>query len=102
MAQPYFVLSPRAVADLRAIEEYVTVESGAARAAAIHERIYHSLNMLAYWPNSGRLRRELEGQPRGFAVAPWYVFYEPLATLDGIHVLRVVDGRRDIQAISIR
>ena len=99
MAQSQFVLSPQAIADLQNLETYITEESGAARAEAVLARVYRSLKMLAYWPNAGRARPNLGKMLRSFPVPPWIVFYEPMPNLEGIHVLRVVDGRRDLDAV---
>jgi toxin ParE1/3/4 len=99
VTEPRFVLSPRALSDLQGLESYITDESGAQRAEAVIARIYRLLNMLAYWPKAGPIHKEIEGNPRTFAISPWIVFYEPSPELDGIHVLRVLDGRRDLGAI---
>ena len=99
MAEPGFVLSPAANADLDAIESYIATQSGAARARNVLERIFRSLIMLAHWPNVGRLHPEIEGTPRSFPVAPWIAFYEPSTELDGIYVLRILDGRRDLDTL---
>jgi toxin ParE1/3/4 len=99
MAQPRFVLSPQAVADLVTLESYIAEESGTIRAQAVLARIYRSLGMLAFWPSAGRISSDIEGEPHRFPVPPWIIFYEPTPERDGIHVLRVLDGRRDLGSI---
>lgn len=99
MAQPRFVLSPQAVADLAILESYIAEDSGTMRAQAVLARIYRSIGMLAFWPSAGRISWEIEGEPHRFAVPPWVIFYEPSPERDGIHVLRVLDGRRDLGSL---
>jgi toxin ParE1/3/4 len=99
MAQPRVILSPQAVADLDALETYISAESGTPRAQAVLARIYRSIGMLAYWPSAGLITKEVEGEPRRFPVPPWVIFYEMTPERDGIHVLRVLDGRRDLSAV---
>jgi hypothetical protein len=44
----------------------------------------------------GRIRRDLAGEPRSFTVWPWTVLHDPQIAGQGIFVLRILDGRRDI------
>ena len=41
----------------------------------------------------------LKGEPRVFGVRPWLIVYQPLSDGDGVHVIRILDNRRDIAAL---
>jgi plasmid stabilization system protein ParE len=91
-----YVLSLDADRDLDALLTYLATHSGADRAAAVFDRIDEILQLLAMTPTLGRVRRDLDGGPRSFAVMRWVVFYEPMESEDGIYVWRVIDGSRDL------
>jgi plasmid stabilization system protein ParE len=98
MAEPYYVLSPLAAADLHAIEDYIAERSGEARARLVMDRIHRSLANLSHWPRTGRIfgrSRDLHT----FSIPPWLVLYEALSGLERIRVLRVVDARRDLETL---
>ena len=99
MARPQIVLSREAERDLDALFDWITIDSGVDRASAILRRIEDTLELLAATPRIGRVRHDLDGQPRSFSVWPWVIFYEPLATGGGVSVWRIVDGRRDLPLI---
>ena len=50
--------------------------------------------MLARMPGLGRVRHDLLIQMRSFPVGRYIIFYQ--ATTDGIEVLRVLHGSRDV------
>ncbi|KAM3115152.1 type II toxin-antitoxin system RelE/ParE family toxin [Phormidesmis sp. 146-33] len=52
---------------------------------------------MADFPLMGKRYEELAPDLRGFVVDDYCVFYYPLP--DGIEVVRVIDGRRDIEAL---
>lgn len=54
---------------------------------------------LADHPQLGRLRPELPGQLRSWSVAPYVLFYQPLA--DAILIVRVLHGARDIDDLLL-
>jgi toxin ParE1/3/4 len=91
------LISPRAKEDLKSIEAYIAEHDGEARADKVIERIDKTIDALAFMPGIGSRRSYLEPEDRAFAVAPWTIFYRPLA--DGIRVLRIIDGRRDLAAL---
>src|SRR5258707_569403 len=99
MAEPRFLLSPEASADLSAIADYISEESGLGRAQDVVRRISRTLSTIAYSPNVGRRRPDLEGAPRLFPIWPWVIVYEPAQNLSGIQVLRIYDGRRDLGSL---
>ncbi|MEO6341234.1 MAG: type II toxin-antitoxin system RelE/ParE family toxin [Caulobacteraceae bacterium] len=90
------VLSRAAQQDLDALFDWIALDGGMDRAEAILRRIDETLFNLASSPGIGRLRRDLDGAPRSFAIWPWLILYEPTAINDGILVLRIIDGRRDL------
>lgn len=96
MAQSRIVLSLDAERDLDSLFDWIAEDSGVDRAEAILRRIDETLQLLAGMPRVGRIRSDLDGEPRTFAVWPWIIVYEPLSTGQGIVVWRVVDGRRDL------
>jgi plasmid stabilization system protein ParE len=99
MAQPQIIYSPEARADILALATYIARIDGEARAELIVNRIDETIQVLAYMPAMGRPRFYLARAARVFAVSPWLVVYTPLPDLDGILVVRVVDGRRDLPAV---
>jgi plasmid stabilization system protein ParE len=94
---PQIVLSADARADLRSIEEYITERSGRIRAEMVIGRIGETIRVLAFMPGMGRKRADLDNA-HAFPASPWLIIYRPLSDLDGIRIIRVIDGRRDLPA----
>jgi toxin ParE1/3/4 len=90
------VISRQAERDLDDLFDYIARDASVDRAEAILRRIGDTLANLAFTPMIGRVRPDLVGEPRSFAVWPWLILYEPLPERSGVLVLRVVDGRRDL------
>lgn len=92
-------LSPQAVADLDGIWYYVATESGSIETAnhlidSITERFF----LLSRHPHLGRSRDEDLGISfRSFPVGEYLIVYD----IEGgeVLILRVVHGRRDLQAL---
>lgn len=99
MARRRYTLSLDADRDLDSLFTYLATHSGVERAESAFERIDEVLELLAASPRLGRVRLELDGSPRSFAVLRWIVFYEPQEHNDGIYVWRIVDGSRDLQKL---
>ena len=93
------ILSRAARLDLDALFDWIALDSGMDRAEAILRRIDETLFTLASAPGIGRQRGDLDGAPRSFAIWPWLVLYEPTTAADGILVLRIIDGRRDLPVL---
>jgi plasmid stabilization system protein ParE len=91
--------SRRASEDLLEIKSFIASRDGEARANAVADRIMRTLARLAFMPNAGRVRPDLVGSPHTFLVQSWRIFYRPRAQLDGIVVIRIMDTRRDVDAI---
>lgn len=53
--------------------------------------------VLSVQPYLGRARDELAPDIRSLAVAPYIIFYRPLA--DGVEIARVLHGARDVDAL---
>jgi toxin ParE1/3/4 len=60
------------------------------------ERIEATFDMLAQMPLVGRARDDLAAKERSFPVRNYIIFYIPVP--DGIEVIRVMNGRQDIDA----
>ena len=80
-------------ADLDSIWRYIAADSVKA-ADRLIERIGAVFEMLVQNPLAGRERSELVVGLRSFAVANHVIFY--FAQPDGVEIVRVMSGRRDI------
>jgi toxin ParE1/3/4 len=87
---------PRALLDLAEIWSYVA-EDSVRNANAFASRIDKTFRLLARRPGIGRARAELYPDLRSFVVGTHVVFYLPLE--NGIDVIRVLHGARDIKAV---
>jgi plasmid stabilization system protein ParE len=99
MPELRIIVSAEARADLLALERYITEYDGPMRAELILNRIEGVIRTLAFMPGLGRPRPFLEGGTRAFPMAPWLIVYALLPIHDGIRVVRVLDGRRDLARI---
>ncbi len=61
------------------------------------ERVDEKFRLLTQMPEVGRNRFELASGLRSLAVGNYIVFYRPVS--DGIQVIRVLHGARDIPAL---
>ena len=87
---------PQAEADILEIWEYIAGDSISAAdqwVDALHEK----MSLWASQPLMGRARDELVPGVRSLTFGRYVVFFEPLQ--DGIDVVRVLHGSRDIDAI---
>jgi plasmid stabilization system protein ParE len=96
MARPRIAFTVDARRDLDLLHDLIADDAGEGRAEAILRRIHGTIETIAAMPGMGRVRYDLPGQPQSFAIFPWLVLYQPLPERDGITVLRVIDGRRDV------
>ena len=87
----------RAKADLLEIWKYVALDS-LERAERLIDELDEALNKLAEYPDVGRNRDELSKGLTSFPVGNYVVYYRKLSTLKGIEVVRVLHGRRDVEA----
>ena len=91
--------SPQAEIDIESIWQFIA-EDNLRAADALIDRIEQALDMLAQNPFAGRARSELASKLRSFPVGNYIIFYVPES--HGIGVVRVMNGRRDIDADDLR
>ncbi len=89
-------LSKRAEADLDDIWFYVAQDS-IRNADRLVSRIQKKCELLAASPGLGRHRDELRPSLQSFPFGRYVIFYRALS--DGIEVVRVLSGYRDIESI---
>ncbi len=93
---PRITRRPLAEADIIEIWDYIADDSLAAADRWV-DRLDEQLRLLAAQPMMGRARDELAPGVRSFPFGRYVVFYAPLD--DGIDVIRVLHGARDIDAV---
>jgi toxin ParE1/3/4 len=93
---PRVTRRPLAEADVLHIWDHIADDS---LTAADHwvDRLDEEFRLLASQPMMGRARDELASGVRSFPFGRYVIFYVPLD--DGIDVVRVLHGSRDIDAI---
>lgn len=89
-------ISDAAKNDLSDIWSYIAKNSAAA-ADRVTASLVEMFSTLAAFPAMGRLRDELGSALRSFVVGSYLIFYQPEE--DGIEVVRVLHGSRDIDSI---
>ena len=90
--------SPQAETDIASIWQFFA-NNNVRAADAILDRIEAAFDMLAQAPLAGRERNDLGANLRSFPVGGYIVFYTPVT--DGIEVVRVMSGRRDIRSDDV-
>ncbi len=85
--------SPAAIDDLLDIWLYIAQDNRAA-ADVLIDSIDNKCRILAEHPHMGRRRAELGSDLHSFAEGRYVVFYR--VRLDGIEIVRVLHGARDI------
>jgi len=96
---PRIVFLDEARDDLRSIEAYIAEHDGEMRAAAIRSRLDQAIRRLAFMPGIGGHRSYLKPKQRAFPMSPWTIYYEALPNGDGVSIIRIIDGRRDLPSI---
>jgi addiction module RelE/StbE family toxin len=90
--------SPRAVEDLREISDYVSADSPQA-ARRLVRQLRQATQRLSRFPLSGRIVPEFPETDRREVISGNYrIIYGP--TKDGVEILVVVHGMRDLKAMS--
>jgi len=87
---------PQALQDLAEIWTYIADDSPD-HADIFADLVDDKFQTLARQPSMGRVRTELGADLRSFAVGRYVIFYLPLK--NGIEIVRVLHGARDIEAI---
>ena len=90
-------LSVQARTDLSDSLRYVAQNSSIQNARRLRQQIQQRFPLLAVQPFGGRERPELGRELRSFPVSSFVIIYRP--TDYGIEIVRVVHGRRDIEAL---
>lgn len=90
------IKTPASLEDFDEIWDYIGADSEK-RAVAFIRKIEKVLALLAENPEMGRIRSDLEKNLRSFPVGNFVIFYEAIE--NGIEVLRVLHGARDIPDI---
>jgi len=90
------LITPLDREDLGDIWDYAA-ESGEERADRLLDLINEKCRRLAEYPELGRARHELLVNLRSFTVKNYVIFYQPAT--DGIEVLRVLHGARDVHRV---
>ncbi len=86
----------QAEADL--LEIWLFIAEDSIRAAdRLLDRFEETFHLIASQPRMGRSRAQLAPELRSFPVGDYLIFYEPLP--DGIQVIRVLSGYRDIDSL---
>ena len=93
---PQVTRRPLAETDILEIWDYIADDSLAAADRWV-DRLDEQFRMLAAQPMMGRAREELAPGVRSFPFGRYVVFYMQLN--DGIDVVRVLHGARDIDAV---
>jgi toxin ParE1/3/4 len=93
---PHLSVSREARADLVEIFLYIAQESLDA-ASRMHLRLEETLQTVAKQPRIGRARDELIPGIRSLASGNYVVYYREVK--DGVRVLRILHGGRDIQQL---
>lgn len=89
---------PAAEDDLVSIWRYIA-EDDIDAADRLLDRFDEAFTLLADNPRIGRPRPELMPNFRSFAVGRYMIFYRP--DDDGIEIIRVIHGARDIENMGI-
>jgi toxin ParE1/3/4 len=89
--------APEAAAELSDIWDYYALAAGPPVANAIVERIRDVCRILDEHPLAGRSREEIRPGLRCLVASPHVIFYRVRDST--AEILRIVDGRRDIDEI---
>lgn len=94
---PQIRFTPLATEDLQQVWVYIAEKAGNDTAHKFLLEIKKKCETVAAFPEMGSVRHELLLNLRSFPFKKYIIFYLPLA--DGIEVLRIVHGARDIHQI---
>lgn len=89
-------IRPGARADLLEIWIHIA-EDSVAHADAFADRLDEAIGMLGRMPKAGRQRDELAAGMRAFPCGNYIIFYRE--ERDGVEVVRVLHGARDLRSI---
>lgn len=91
-----YSLAPQAVQDLDEIHDFIAADNinAALRFVDLLEEKFQTISQS---PEMGRRREELAPMLRSFPAGNYVIFYRPAE--EGIQVIRVLHGARDVEAI---
>src|SRR5438128_10523625 len=95
--EPRILWSPEALDDLDRLWDYYARVAGPATADKIAREIAKVVTTIDDFPLAGRMRDEIRPGLRSLTVAPQIVFYR--LNNDRPEIVRVLDGRQDIEEI---
>lgn len=90
-----YIISLPASRDLREISQYFAVENVEAGESLLQE-FNQKCKQLASFPNMGRKYENLSPDLRGIPLNGYIIFYQ---IIDGIEIVRVVSGRRNLKSL---
>lgn len=90
-----FIISPEAIRDLDAITDYFATRSVDAGERLLDE-FTKKCRYLTQFPLMGRSYREIRPYLRGIPMQNYIIFYRIVN--DGIEIMRVIRGDRDLEA----
>lgn len=93
---PRVTRRPLAAADIVDVWGYIAEDSTAAADRWV-DKLDERFSLIAAQPMMGRARDELAASLRSFPFGRYVIFYLPIE--DGIDVVRVLHGARDIEAV---
>lgn len=82
--------------DLEVIWDYIAADDPEVAERCLRQ-IDAQFRKLARSPFIGRDRKDLAVRLRSFAVGNYAIFYQPFDGSDGVEIVRVVEGHRDIK-----
>jgi toxin ParE1/3/4 len=85
----------RAERDLEEVWDYIATYNPEAAERCLRQ-IDAQFQKLARSPFVGRERKDLAARLRSFPVGNYVIFYQPLAGCDGVEIVRVIEGHRNI------
>lgn len=95
------LLAPEAERDLYDIHAFIAHMSGHEQANSIQDKLMDGILTLETLPTRGKLPQECTRMGvydiRELHIPPWRIFYSMTTT--AVHVLAVLDGRRDMQEL---
>ena len=89
-------LTEPAIQDLEEIYDYIALDNVDA-AERLKDRLQKRWRAAAENPGTGRMRDELQSNLRSVREGNYLIFYHQLN--DGIEILRILHGARDIEAL---
>jgi toxin ParE1/3/4 len=93
-----YTLAPRAVADLKAIWDYIGIQNNSPEnAKQFLDRLFEKFTLLAVHPPLGGPRSDLRPDLRIFAAENYVILYYPLS--DGVEIAGVIHGARNYESL---